>query len=282
MFYDLYKLILLFDRNAVDNDTNFEAVEAQLDAAAEKVEENEKKTPSCEDRPLHSSLADAGWLADTPLKSAVEWNYYDYEFAISTKEMSTREFVETNGTEIDSIVTDKRGFATIIQYLAKNFTDKVKTGHVVQSINYTSEGVEIQTRNGSIFKAKYALCTFSTNVLADQNFVKFLPALPSWKIKAINNLPLGYFTLVIVRFQHVFWDDHEYLLNAGHIRGKFPIIANRNQKNVQPGSNILMFVATGDDALRTEKQAQSKTVDEVMETLKEMYPAANISRPTGE
>ena len=236
-FYCL-SYLSFFVRNAVDNDTDFEAAQTQLDAAEAKVKENEKEAPSCNDRPLHSSLADIGWLADTPLKSAVEWNYYDYEYATSTKEVSTKQFAETSGSDIDSVVTDQRGYATVIQYLAKNFTDKVKTGHVVQRINYTSNGVEIQTKNGSTFKAKYALCTFSTNVLAAQDFVKFIPALPSWKIKAINNLPLGYFTMVNVRFQYVFWDDSEFLLNAGHIRGKFPIIFNRNQKNVQPGCNI--------------------------------------------
>jgi polyamine oxidase len=254
----------------------------QLDTAAEKVEEDEKRMPPCEDRPLHSSLADVGWLPDTPLKSAIEWYDYDYEYATSTKTISTRLFAESSGTDIDSIVTDKRGYATIIQYLAKNFTDKIKTGHAVRSINYTSKSVEVQTSGGSLFKAKYALCTFSTGVLADQDFVKFTPALPSWKIKAINNLPVEFFTLVIVRFDHVFWEDHEFLLNAGHIRAKFPIIFNQNQKNIQPGSNLLMFVAIGDDAQRTEMQAQSKTVDEVMETLTEMYPDVSISRPTGE
>ena len=254
----------------------------KLDAAIEKVFENAKKMSLCEDRPASSSLADVGWLADSPLKSAMEWYYYDYEYATSARTTSTRISSQTAGSEEDSIVTDKRGYATIIQYLAQNVTDRIKTNHAVHNIKYSTDGVEVETSNGSIFKAKYALCTFSTGVLADQNFVKFTPELPSWKIKAINNLPLGYFTFVIVRFEHVFWDDNEFLFNAGQIRTKFPVIFNRNKENIQPGSNILEFVAVGDDARRTETQAQNKTVEEVMDVLREMYPNANISYPTRE
>ncbi|XP_028412400.1 polyamine oxidase 6-like [Dendronephthya gigantea] len=268
-------------RNAIDNDTNFKAVMAELDAAAEKVKKDKEKILLHHDLPLSSSLADAGWIADTPLKSAIEWFYYDYENAISAKLTSTRSFTQSNGGEIiDSVVTDRRGYALIVQYLAKNFTDKIRTGQAVRGINYTNNGVAVQTNDGSVFTAKYALCTFSTGVLADRKFVNFVPELPSWKRRAINNIPMGYFTFVIVRFEHVFWEDNEYLLDAGRIRAKFPVIFNRNKRGIQPGSNLFMFVATGDDAVRTEMQPQNTTVQEVMETLKGMYPDVNIPYPT--
>ena len=58
---------------------------------------------------------------------------------------------------------------------------------VVKTIQYDQYGVTIVTTDGRIFKADYALVTFSVGVLQHEDVV-FEPKLPDWKLSAIDNI----------------------------------------------------------------------------------------------
>ena len=254
-------------------------IKALGEATGEIVKDNEEISYQlCKDKPMSESLEEKGWKPDTVLKQTVEWLIYDFEYAVKTTNISTRHF---SGFPSENLfVTAPKGYATIINYLAKNFTDKIKTNTIVTEIKYSSNGVEVKTKNGDTYQANYTLCTFSTGVLASDS-VKFTPELPAWKKEAIEKIPLAFYTNVLAKFPDAFWEDVQYLYEGGEKRGKFVLAYNLNQKNFHPGSNVLLFTAVGDDSIRVESQSENDTINEVMETLEIMYPEKNISRPTG-
>ena len=229
---------------------------------------------------MRSAFQANGWRADTAVKSAVEWFSYDYEYAVKTDMISTRRHDGLPKENI--IVTDPRGYAEVIKYLKKDFVGSIKTNVVIKKITNLNDGtVEVETEKGNKHSARYVLCTFSTGVLGS-NLVTFEPELPMWKKKAIARIPLAYYTHVLVKFPNAFWDNKEFLIAVGgEVRAKFPGIYNINKANVHEDSNnLLLFTAVSDDSLRIENQEDEKTIDEVMETLKMMYPNEDIPKPT--
>ena len=230
---------------------------------------------------MRSAFQANGWRADTALKSAVEWFLYDYEYAVKTDMISTRRHDGLPQENI--IVTDPRGYAEVINYLTTDFNDKIKTNMVIKTIteNLKTGKVELTIEGKETIIARYVLCTFSTGVLGS-NLVTFEPELPMWKKQAIARIPLAYYTHVLVKFPNAFWDNKEFLIAVGgEVRAKFPGIYNINKANVHEDSNnLLLFTAVGDDSLRIENQEDEKTIDEVMETLKMMYPNEDIPKPT--
>ena len=229
---------------------------------------------------MRSAFQANGWRADTALKSAVEWFLYDYEYAVKTNMMSTRRH---DGLPQENImVTDPRGYAAVIKYLKKDFVGSIKINVVIKTIteNLKTGKVELTTEGEETFIARYVLCTFSTGVLGS-NDVTFEPELPMWKKKAIARIPLAYYTHVFVKFQNAFWDNNEFLIETGTVRGQFPAIYNLNKEGLHPKSNLLLFTAVSDDSLRIENQDDAKTKDEVKKTLTKMYPNVEIPDPTG-
>ena len=228
---------------------------------------------------MRSAFQANGWRADTALKSAVEWFLYDYEYAVKTNMISTRRHDGLPKENI--IVTDPRGYAAVINYLMKDFVGNIITNVVIKKITNLKIGkVELITGGEEKFFARYVLCTFSTGVLGS-NLVTFEPELPMWKKKAIARIPLAYYTHVLVKFPNAFWDNNEFLIETGTVRGQFPAIYNLNKEGLHPKSNLLLFTAVSDDSLRIENQDDAKTKDEVKKTLTKMYPNVEIPDPTG-
>ena len=266
-------------RNSPDSIEDFEKALKTFEEIIAKVVKENEDSPLKQDESLSSSLAQRGWLPDTNLKRTVEWVHLDFEYALKTSLISSRHFT---GISMDNdMVTDPRGFRGIIDDLARNITKKIKTEKIVTQIKYNSPGeIEVRTKDGDTYKAKYALCTFSTAVLAS-DLVTFIPELPSWKKAAISRVPLGYYTNIFAKFPSDFWDENEFILNAGSLTETFPMVYNLNKKGMHPGSNVLLFTAVEDNSLRIEAQRENETKAEVMETLRKMYPNVNIPEPTG-
>ena len=243
---------------------------------AKVLEENEKN-PRNGDLPMSSVLAANGWVPDTPLKRTVDW-YLDFEYGVRPSLISARHF--TTVPEGNDFVTDPRGFKGILDHLAQNITGKIKTGKVIMQIKYNGDGVEVRTKDGETYKGKYGLCTFSTGVLAS-DLVKFVPELPKWKKEAISRIPLAYYTNIFAKFPNAFWEDNEFIYNAGSVTETFPLVLNLNKKGIHEGSNVLLFTALEDNSLRLEAQSENETKAEVMKTLRKMYRGINIPQPTG-
>lgn len=268
----------LCHRNSNDSKGDFEETLKKFEEIQAKIVKENEDNPRDGDQPLSSVLALNGWIPDTSLKRTVEWFYVDFEYALKPALISARFY--SGVCEKNEIVTDHRGFKGIIEHLAGNIKSKIKMNKIVTQIKYNSSGIEVRTKDGETYKAKYGICTFSTGVLAS-DLVEFVPELPKWKREAISRIPLAYYTNIFVKFPTAFWEDNEFILNGGSISSTFPLVYNLNKKGIQKGSNILLFTAVEDNSLRIESQSKDKTRDEVMKTLGEMYPNVSIPQPTG-
>jgi len=84
---------------------------------------------------------------------------------------------------------------------------------VVSSIDYSAKsGVTVKMTDGSSVTSDYVVCTIPLGVL-QTNSVKFNPALPAAKLKAIKNLKMGLLNKLFLEFPKVFWDEKVEVLN---------------------------------------------------------------------
>ena len=126
------------------------------------------------------------------------------------------------------------------------------------------------TNDGDKLKADYAICTFSTGVLAS-DLVKFSPGLPRWKMEAINRVPLGYYTKIFIKFPYKFWDSNEFILYAHTLGGYYPIWMDLESRDIAPSSGILHVTVTGEMSLKVEGQTEEQTLKEIMTELRKVY-----------
>lgn len=59
----------------------------------------------------------------------------------------------------------------------------------VEVIQYSTQGIKVTLRDGTVISADYAILTFSLGVLQNDDVI-FQPALPSWKQEAIHGMTM--------------------------------------------------------------------------------------------
>ena len=229
------------------------------------------------DMPASTALQMLGWRSNTPLKKTLSWYDIDFDYGEDEKKVSLNNMGPTG---VDVFITDQRGIWTLFRDFYSDFTDKILLNKTVSKIKYDNNGVEVTTAGGETFTADYVLCTFSTGVMSSGS-VQFDPPLPDWKKEAIFRLKPVYFTKIFLKFPSEFWDDSEWMLhvsvpNTGH----FPTFFDLDRPDFFPGSKSLYATVTGDEALRLEAQDDSKTMEEVMQVLRNMY-GTSIPKATG-
>ena len=86
---------------------------------------------------------------------------------------------------------DQRGFKHLIQAEAAEFLkpSQVLLNATVATIAYSDSGVSVTLADGRTLGAQYAICTFSLGVLQNDD-VHFEPALPAWKMEAIQSMTM--------------------------------------------------------------------------------------------
>ena len=239
-------------------------------------ERGEKDVPP-RDMPASTGLKILGWRSNTPLKKTLAWFDIDFEYGESDQKVSLNNMGSLGD---DLFITDQRGIWTLFSDFYSSFADKILLNKTVTTIEYDDNGVEVATAGGEIFTADYALCTFGSGVL-NRGSVQFNPPLPGWKKEAIYRLRPVYFTKIFLKFPSEFWGDSEWTLHvSSQNTGHFPVFFDLDRAGFFPGSNSLYTVVTGDESLRVEAQDDSKTMEELMEVLRNMY-GPSIPNATG-
>src|SRR6267154_215135 len=126
----------------------------------------------------------------------------------------------------NNLCIDQRGFKTIVQAEAAEFLQpsQVSLNSTITSIEYSGDGVTVTLVDGRTLSADYVLCTFSLGVL-QYGDVAFTPALPAWKVEAIQSLVMvsllteniqsfgrpnclqATYTKIFLQFTEKFWFD---------------------------------------------------------------------------
>ena len=219
-----------------------------------------------------------GWkVGKQPIRKVVEYFNFDYEYAKRPELVSFFQLAE-GGDEF--FVSDQRGLWSMFEDLYQPLTNRTLLGKTVTEIKYSDTSVEVTTSAGDKVIADYALCTFSTGVLAS-DAVTFNPPLPEWKKEVIFKNPLTVYTKIYLKFPSKFWDDHEYILYASEWRGRFPVFQDLERPGIFPnGSNLLLVTVTEDEGTRIERQKYNETMAEVMKLLRSIY-GQGIPNATG-
>ena len=218
--------------------------------------------------PATTGLKKLGWRSDTPLKKLLSWSDINFQYGVGEEEASLNNM---GAAGEDTFINDQRGVWSLYRDFYSNFPDKILVNQTVTRIKYGDESVEVTTAEGVIYAAEYALCTFSNGVL-ESKMVTFDPDLPDWKKEAIFRMQMVYYTKIFLKFPKKFWDDSEFILHVSKQgTGHFPHFQNLDRPSFLEGSKMLLATVTGDVALRIEAQDGSKTLDEVMQVLRNMY-----------
>lgn len=147
---------------------------------------------------------------DKILYNQVVNDLIEQEYAISTNELSAKWF-DWGFWKDSGDVIPINGMIQIVDLLAQGLN--ITQNCVVQSIDYTSSVVKVQTNLGEKTADK-VLVTVPVGVLKS-NTISFNPALPSNKITAIQKINMGSYTKTYLEFPSVFWPgERDWLTQA--------------------------------------------------------------------
>ena len=149
------------------------------------------------------SISHAFRLAGDPDKSWAAHVQYTQEFAADPAELSTAALREGRRS-LGQDVLLKEGYTPIVEALADGLT--VLTEQVVKHVYQQESGVIIMIDNGHQVTADYCVVTLPLGVLK-QNRVKFTPAFPISKQRAIDAMGNGLMDTLWLEFNEPFWDD---------------------------------------------------------------------------
>lgn len=110
-----------------------------------------------------------------------------------------------SGTVKGRYVTIKTGAQSIATRLAAPLeSESVKLSTAVSSITQTSNGVEVRSASGCVFKAKKAIVAFATPLYKN---ITFDPPLPAGKALLAESTILGYYTKVMLVYSKPWWRE---------------------------------------------------------------------------
>jgi len=108
----------------------------------------------------------------------------------------------------------QNGYASLINYLSKKCLSKncmILTDHVVSSIHWKKNKVNVITENKKIFTAKKLIITIPLSLLHNQNkkgAIKFKPSI-SKEIKLFKQIGFGSVVKILLIFKKAFWQKNK-------------------------------------------------------------------------
>lgn len=164
----------------------------------------------------------------------------------------------------DVLFTD--GYDGITDYLADGLD--IRLNRPVTAIRYSDRQVEVDA--GETFIADRVLVTVSLGVLK-AGAIRFEPALPQSKRRAIDDLAMGLLNKVWLTFPEVFWKqdkDTDLIQYAGEQEGRFAEWYNVYKYSGKP---VLLAFNAAEYARELEQQSDDAVTEDAMRVLKTLY-----------
>ncbi len=177
------------------------------------------------------------------------------------------------GAGIDSGEGDfvlEEGYTALMTAIADKLDVQLNT--VVTSVNWSSDGVEIMTADGTEYEADQVVITLPLGVLR-ANKVAFSPPLPDAKQNAINTLGIGHVDKLILKFDEAFWDDDM----AGWDTPLDSQIWWRNGLGRDDEQPILTALIGGEAAIRFEGMTEAEVIQAGLSDLEQMFELENLA-----
>lgn len=161
------------------------------------------------------------------------------------------------------------GYGTLINRIATFNKLTFDLNTVVTRISTSNKNyVEVSTSNNRTFRSKTALITVPLGCLKKRS-ITFEPALPQWKLQAIDSMGFGDTDKIILQFDRVFWDPKWTTFFIGGSSFPFAICF--------PNKRALAFMVGGVRAENMEANADLDTIRTILRDLRAAFPTANYS-----
>jgi monoamine oxidase len=135
----------------------------------------------------------------------------------------------------------------------------------VERIDYSSKGVSVETTRGTM-QARTVLSTVSNGILASAE-IEFTPALPDWKIEAVQGLPTGTLNKICIHFdEDVFGPDGR----GFHVNCHQDAGAAGFEASVMGQNTAIVFIG-GRQAIWLEKQGQQASHEYAVDQVAEVF-----------
>ncbi|XP_061378555.1 lysine-specific histone demethylase 1A [Danaus plexippus] len=226
-------------------------------------------------------------------RQILDWHFANLEFANATPlgNLSLKHWDQDDDFEFTgNHLTVRNGYSCVPVALSEGLD--IRLGTAVTEITYGGPGVTVKAVNPrapnqpQTFKGDVVLCTLPLGVLKvavanngqnQQNFVKFDPPLPDWKVAAIKRLGYGNLNKVVLCFERTFWDPSANLF--GHVgtttasRGELFLFWNLYS------APVLLALVAGEAAAVMENVTDDVIVGRCIAVLKSIFGHAAVPQP---
>jgi monoamine oxidase len=163
----------------------------------------------------------------------------------------------------------REGYGTLLAYYRKDVPVKLNT--IVSEIKWGGKGVQVVTNKGTI-NAKACIVTTSIGVLKAEK-IKFTPAIPSRKIKALDGISMTYSNRVLMqlkkKFYRKFKNDTWFNTKCNSNGAKSPKTYYGSLK--MGGSNVSLFGFSGQFAKDLGDEGDEAMIDFILNDLKSTF-----------
>jgi len=163
----------------------------------------------------------------------------------------------------------REGYGTLLAYYRKDVPVKLNT--IVSEIKWGGKGVQIVTNKGTI-NAKACIVTTSIGVLKAEK-IKFSPALPSRKIKALDGISMTYSNRVLIQLKKKFYrrfkNDTWFNTKCNSNGARSPETYYGSLK--MGGSNVSLFGMSGQFAKDLGNEGAEAMIDFILNDLKSTF-----------
>ena len=181
------------------------------------------------------------------------------EAGVELRDLSTMDVDSQIGTGVEWLLL--QGLGAVVARFGRDVPASLSTP--VTRIVWDGAGVSVETAQGSL-KAKAVLVTASTGVLGS-GIIEFSPALPDWKLAAIERVPMGLLNKIAYRFESNFMEaDPTTHMSQVRSDGR-----NNGWLLNTFDTNLAIGFVGGDTALALEAEGAEATLDWGIEVLAE-------------
>jgi len=193
--------------------------------------------------------------------------------------LSLREYVHSEYRELaggDQML--EGGYSALVQALAEGLD--VRLGEPVHRIRHGADGVTATTPSGEL-RGSHAIVTVPLGVLK-AGAIEFEPALPGWKLAAVERLDPGNLEKVVLRFDEPFWREggaSTSILYVAERPGDYPAFLDQTDS---AGAPVLVGLIGGQSARDLlARRSDEEIVQGALEALRDVFgPAVPAPRAT--
>ncbi len=162
-------------------------------------------------------------------------------------------------------------FGFFEKYIAAGISDKIVYNSPVKEINYSADKVFVKNTNNDVFEADKILVTVPIKILQNGS-INFIPALPSEKRDAINNVYMPDGMKVFMEFSEKFYPDLLFpgpLLDEARSQDKIYYDAAFRKDS---DKNILALFTVGErSSVYTNMASEEAIINKILGELDEMF-----------